>query len=59
MSKYLEFNPEDIEEDVYQRLSEEDRSNLSNPKVIKEINIIGRRNAQKILEDKDINILNF
>lgn len=59
MSKYLEFDPTDIEDDIYNRLSEDDKSQLSNPKIIREINIIRRRKAAKILEDDDVNILNF
>lgn len=59
MSKYLEFDPTDIEEDIYSRLSESDKDALSNPKILKEINAIRRRKAGKILEDEDINILNF
>ena len=59
MSKYLEFDPTQIEEDVYQRLDEPTRDLLSDPKIIKEINIIRRRKAAKILEDEDVNILNF
>lgn len=59
MSKYLEFDPNEIEDDIYSRLSEADKDALSNPKIIKEINVIRRRKAAKILEDEDVNILNF
>jgi hypothetical protein len=51
MSKYLEFDPSHIEEDIYQRLSEEDRNQLANPQIVREINIIRRRKASQILED--------
>lgn len=59
MSKYLEFDPSDIEDDIYNRLGETDKSSLANHKIIREINIIRRRKAAKILEDEDVNILNF
>jgi hypothetical protein len=59
MSKFLEFDPTDIEDDIYNRLSESDKDSLSNPKIIREINIIRHRKAGKILEDEDVNILNF
>ena len=59
MNKYLVFDPTEIEEDIYQRLNENEKSALSNPKIIKEINVIRRRKAAKILEDEDVNILNF
>lgn len=59
MGKYLDFDPDNIEEDVYNRLDENMKLMLSNPKIIKEINIIRIRRAKKILEDDEINILNF
>lgn len=59
MSKYLEFDPEVIEDEVYQRLDESLRLMLSNPKIIREMNIIRVRRAKKILEDDEINMLNF
>lgn len=59
MSKYLEFDPEDIEDDIYQRLNEEEKDLLSDPKVIQAINVLRHRKAAKILEDEDVNILNF
>ena len=59
MSKYLEFDPQDIEDDIYNRLIESEKDALSNPKIIREINVIRRRKAAKILEDEDVNILNF
>lgn len=59
MNKYIEFDPEEIEDEIYQRLNENLKDSLSNPKIIKEINIIRMRKAQKILEDDEVNILNF
>ena len=59
MSKYLEFDPQDIEDDIYNRLIESEKDALSNPKIIREINVIRRRKAAKILEDEDVNRLNF
>ena len=59
MSKYLEFDPEDIEEDIYQRLNEEEKELLSDPKIVQAINVLRHRKAAKILEDEDVNILNF
>ncbi len=59
MSKHLEFDPEDIEDDIYQRLSDSEKDALSDPKVIKAINLLRHRKAGKILEDEDVNILNF
>ena len=59
MSKYTEFDPEEIEEDIYMRLSEEKREQLCRPEVIREMNAIRMKRAGKILEDEDINILNF
>lgn len=59
MNKYLAFDPLDIEEDIYQRLSEQDKAQLADPKIIREINAIRRRKASQILEDEDVNILNF
>lgn len=35
------------------------KNSLSNSLIIKEINLIAVKKASKILEDKDINILNF
>ena len=59
MSKYLDFDPTEIEEEVYSRLSESTKLALSNSQIIKAINQIRIRRAQKILEDDDVNILNF
>ena len=41
------------------RLSEEKRESLCKPEIIKEMNMLRMRRAGKILEDEDINILNF
>lgn len=59
MNKYLVFDPSDIEDDIYSRLGEMEKDALSNPKIVREINLIRFRKAGKILEDEDINILNF
>lgn len=59
MSKYAEFDPEEIEEDIYLRLSEDKRESLCKPEIIREINALRMKRAGKILEDEDINILNF
>ena len=59
MNKHLEFDPTDIEDDVYARLDDTMKNLLVDPKIIKEINVIRRRKAAKILEDEDVNILNF
>lgn len=45
MNKYIEFDPEEIEEDVYNRLSEELKLALANPKILREINIIRMKKA--------------
>jgi hypothetical protein len=59
MSRYVEFDPNDIEEDVYSRLSEELKQELCKVQIINEINVIRMKRAAKILEDEDVNILNF
>lgn len=59
MSRYIEFDPQEIEDEIYQRLSDQLKNSLANPKVLREINIIRMRKAQKILEDDEVNILNF
>jgi hypothetical protein len=59
MSKYLDFDISELEEDVYSRLDDQTKAMLSDSKIMKEINIIRRRKAAKILEDEDVNILNF
>ena len=59
MSKYLEFDPSEIEDDIYQRLPERTKQSLSDSKIVKEINIIRHNKAQRILEDEDVNMLNF
>ena len=59
MSKNLSFDPENIEDDVYKRLPEEYKSHLANPNIVNEINKIRMKRAKKILEDEDVNLLNF
>ena len=59
MTKYLEFDPKEIEEDVYSRMPEGLKNSISNSALIKEINMIRIKKASKILEDKDVNTLNF
>jgi hypothetical protein len=59
MTRYIRFDPEDIEDDVYTRLDEDTKLALSNPKVVRQIQIICHRKAQGILEDEEVNILNF
>lgn len=59
MSRYLVFDPLDIEDDIYQRLSPEDKDKLADPRIVREVNAIRRRKAAQILEDEDVNILNF
>lgn len=55
----MEFNPDDIEDEIYQRLSEPVRQALANREVLKEMKIILVRRAGKILENDDMNKLNF
>ena len=57
--KYLTFDPEEIEDEIYQRLSENVRQALSSRDVLKEMRIILVRRAGKILENDDMNKLNF
>jgi len=45
MGKYLEFDPADIEEEVYAVLDEDARQALSNPVIIAEINKIRIKRA--------------
>ena len=59
MAKYLDFDPAEIEEEVYIRLDDDLKKLLSNPKIIQEMNVIRIKRAARILEDEDINILNF
>lgn len=59
MARNLEFDPSDIEDEIYNRLEDSLKHQLSDSKIIKEINVIRRRRAQRILEDDDVNILNF
>ena len=55
----MQFNPDDIEDEIYQRLSEPVRQALANRDVLKEMKIILVRKAGKILENDDMNKLNF
>lgn len=59
MGKYITFDPQEIEDDVYSRLSEDVKHALADPQVLKQILIICNRKAQQILEDDEVNILNF
>jgi hypothetical protein len=59
MSEHLEFNPCRIEDDIYERLSDDHKILLANREIIKEINFLRIRKAGKILEDSDVNVLNF
>ena len=59
MQKYLEFDPDEIEDEVYQRLSENTKKALSNQDVLKELAIINVRRASRILECDEMNRLNF
>ena len=59
MQRYLQFDPTQIEEDVYIRLSEDTKQALANPLVIRQILIICHKKAAHILEDEEVNVLNF
>ena len=59
MGRYITFDPQDIEDDVYSRLSEDVKHALADPKVLRQILIICNRKAQQILEDDEVNVLNF
>lgn len=59
MTRYLFFDPTDLEEDIYQRLSEETREALCDRHLIRQIRGICRRRAEHILEDDEVNMLNF
>lgn len=59
MLKYISFDPLAIEEDVYQRLSEDVKMALSNKQVLQQILIICNRKASDILEDDEVHVLNF
>lgn len=45
MGKYLEFDPQDIESEVYSRLDEDMKAALSNPVIVKEMNKIRVKRA--------------
>ena len=60
MTKYLEFNPLQIEDDVYSRLQEHCKRLLADPLIVRQLLLICRRKAANILEDEDISkTLNF
>jgi hypothetical protein len=59
MLKYLTFDPSDIEEDVYARLEEETKSSLSDRRIARHIRMKCRRRAANVLEDENVNTLNF
>ena len=59
MTRYLLFDPTDLEDDIYSRLDEETKEALNDRHILKQIRIICRRKASNILEDEDVNVLNF
>jgi hypothetical protein len=60
MTKYLEFDPLQIEDDIYTRLPEECKELLTDPLIVRQVLLICRRKAANILEDEDISkMLNF
>ena len=59
MQKFLDFDPSEIEEDVYTRLPENIKEKLADARIIRAIDEIRHRKAKNILEDEDVNILNF
>jgi hypothetical protein len=59
MARYLAFDPLHIEDDVYSRLDEEVRVALADPAVVRQVLIICNRKGQQILEDEEVNTLNF
>jgi hypothetical protein len=60
MTKYLEFDPLLIEDDIYTRLPEECKELLTDPLIVRQVLLICRRKAANILEDEDISkMLNF
>ena len=60
MTRHLEFDPLQIEDDVYTRLPEKYQRLLSDPLIIRQVLLICRRRASSILEDGDISkLLNF
>lgn len=59
MNKYLIFDPDEIEEEVYSRLDEDSKVALANPLVVAEIHQYRIKKAGKILEDEDVNTMNF
>jgi len=69
MARYLEFDPDNIEPEIYERLPEDYKKALSSPRIVREMHLHRMRKAQKILEDEgkppffhinlDVNVLNF
>jgi len=59
MVKYLMFDPSEIEDEIYSRLEEETKSSLSDRRIVKHIKMICRRKAANVLEDENVNTLNF
>jgi len=60
MTRYLEFDPLEIEDDIYSRLSEDTKEALNDQLIVRQILLICRRKAAAILEDEDISkMLNF
>ena len=60
MTRYLEFDPLHIEDDIYTRLPDPCKDLLADPLIIRQLLLICRRKAANILEDEDISkMLNF
>ena len=57
--KHLEFDPSEIEDEVYSRLDDSVKSSMAKPEVLKEMRIILVRRAGKFLENDQINSVNF
>ena len=60
MTRYLEFDPLNIEDDIYTRLPDEVKRSLADQLVVRQILLNCKRKAASILEDEDISkMLNF
>ena len=57
--KHLEFDPSEIEDEVYSRLDDSVKSSMATPEVLKEMRIILVRRAGKVLENDQMNSVNF
>lgn len=57
--KHLEFDPSEIEDEVYSRLDDSVQSSMAKPEVLKEMRIILVRRAGKVLENDQMNSVNF